>query len=84
MTDLQKIIILKFGSQSNLADHLGWSRQRVSRIAKGNVIPTLESANQLADALDLTIDELTEKILNSKSTKVWLQSNEKERSREHE
>lgn len=72
MTDLQKIIILKFGSQSNLADHLGWSRQRVSRIAKGNVIPTLESANQLADALDLTIDELTEKILNSKSTKVWL------------
>lgn len=50
---LRALIYGKYPSQSALARQIGWPRQRLSKIANGDMVPNLNDLKTLADALDI-------------------------------
>lgn len=56
---LKKLICEKYGSESGLAKSINWSRQRLNRITNGVKEPDLLEAKVIADALGVSIDELS-------------------------
>lgn len=51
-------IVKRYGSDSELAKRLGWSRQRLSKVLQGKQELTLENVNELSTAMDMPIQEV--------------------------
>lgn len=51
-------IAKRYGSDSELAKRMGWSRQRLSKVLQGKQELTLEDANELSAAMDMSIQEI--------------------------
>lgn len=54
-------------TQEQLADALGISRQKFARIENGNNSITLDVLSKIADALDVTVNDIT-KVLDEESS----------------
>ena len=50
----------RFDSQTKLAEVLGWSKQRVSKISSGKKEPTIREAYKLAEVLEIDIAKVAE------------------------
>lgn len=61
------MIYSKYGKESALADHLGWSRQKLNKITTGRKLPNLEELNALSGALDEPVDKMLHIFLKQKS-----------------
>jgi transcriptional regulator with XRE-family HTH domain len=66
-SSLRELICSKYDTQSECARQLGWDRQKLSYIVNGRRLPSLEDTVQLAKALDVSVDVITQKILIKKS-----------------
>ena len=64
---LKKLICEKYGNESNLAKSVNWSRQRLNRITNGLKEVDLSEAKIIADALCISIDDLSIFFLFEKS-----------------
>lgn len=67
--ELNELILRKFPSQARCAQALNWTRQKLNRIVRGETMPTLDDTEALARVLETPIEEVSEKILGSKSRK---------------
>lgn len=65
--ELRGIIYGKFDSEAQLADSLGWNRQKLSKITNGQKEPDLTEINELATALKITVEEVAQIFLRHKS-----------------
>lgn len=57
---LKERIQREYGSESALARHLGWPRQKINRITRVHCKPNIIHASQLADALHVPVEEIIE------------------------
>ena len=55
---LNGLIHGKYESQAQLADVLGWPRQRLNKIVNGDKEPDLDEVKALADALDDSLEHI--------------------------
>ena len=55
---LRSLIYGKFETESAFATHLGWQRQRLSKITNGKKTPDIYEAKAIAEGLDVDIDTL--------------------------
>lgn len=53
----KSLIYKKFDSESAMARHLGWPRQKLNKISKEGKEPSLAEAIAIAGALDITLEE---------------------------
>jgi len=58
--ELRSIIYGKFDSQTKLADALGWSKQRISKISSGKKEPSIREAHRIAEVLEMDIATVVE------------------------
>lgn len=56
MTQLQQLIRRKFGTETALAEKLGWTRQKLNRITGGAMMPNIAVAWELSQAMGEEID----------------------------
>ncbi|MDO4866334.1 MAG: helix-turn-helix transcriptional regulator [Clostridia bacterium] len=54
---LRGIVYDKYKSIAQLADAIGWSRQKASNIINGVVEPSLADTDKLSKALDLSFEK---------------------------
>lgn len=59
-------------SQNDLAKRIGTSREIISKYEKEDVIPSVEIAEKIADAFEVSLDYLVGKGQNSKFDKITL------------
>jgi len=64
---LRGAIYERFNSEAEFARALGWSKQKLNRITTGYREPTITEVNEFAQALDISVSEVAEFFLNSKS-----------------
>ena len=57
---LRSLIYGKFDTEAAFAEHLGWSRQRLSKITNGKKVPSIYEAKAIADALDEDIQKIAD------------------------
>lgn len=62
--ELRGLIYAKFNSESDMARHLGWARQRLNKITSGMREPNIAELNELARALEVPIGDLAQIFLN--------------------
>jgi len=55
---LKKLILTKFKTESEFASRVGVTRQKMNKITQGKYIPKIGEAGRMADALEVSIDEL--------------------------
>ena len=60
-------IYARFKDIAQLADVLGWSRQKLSALANGVREPSLNDIQLMANAMDMNVDLLTSFFLELKS-----------------
>lgn len=65
--ELKSLIYGKYNNQSELSRHLGWSKQRLSRIVTGQKMPDVEELNELSAALDEPVENMIHIFLREKS-----------------
>ena len=65
--ELKGLIYSKFISESDLARHLGWARQKLNKITNGIKEPDITELNELAKALNKPIGDMAQIFLNHKS-----------------
>ena len=65
--ELKERIRNDYGTEAELARHLGWSRQKVNRITKEHHKPSIIGATQLAAALRVPVEEIIEIFLPERS-----------------
>lgn len=65
--ELRSLIYGRYDSESQLADDLGWPRQRLNKITNGTKEPDLEEVKALADKLEKPFSEIAEIFLQQKS-----------------
>lgn len=58
MTGLKDLIKEKYGSEAAFGMQIGFIPQKVSRMLKGEYVPKLSDAQKIAEALDITLDEV--------------------------
>ena len=56
--NLKEVRISRGLTQTELANKLGIAQQVISRYERGNFMPQLDNAKIIADALNVTVDEL--------------------------
>lgn len=66
---LKSYIYEKFDSQSECAEALGWTRQKLNRIVLEQSMPSLEDTQSLARVLEKPIEEVASLFLTRKSRK---------------
>lgn len=64
---LSGLIHSKFKYESNLADSMGWSRQRLNKITNGDKEPDLGEVRDIANALDEPFMTVAQIFLDLKS-----------------
>ena len=57
---LRGLIYGKFETEAALAQQLGWTRQRLSKITNGKKVPSIYEAKEIADALSEDIETVAE------------------------
>lgn len=55
---LRGLIYSKYLNESDFARNLGWSKQQLNRITTGRKLPDLMEVKTLANALNVTIQDL--------------------------
>lgn len=68
--DFNGMIHSKFTSESQMAQAMGWSRQRLNKITNGKKVPDLFDLKALADALGISLIDLVPIFLPNRSTTV--------------
>ena len=64
---LNGLIHSKFDSEAKMADHMGWSRQRLNKITNGDKEPDLFEVRDISDALDISFMTVAQIFLDLKS-----------------
>lgn len=64
MMTLRGIVYSKYNSISDMADAIGWTRQKASNIINGNVEPSLDDVDKLAKALGLGFEQTAQFFLH--------------------
>ena len=54
---LRGIVYDKYKSISELADKIGWTRQKTTNIINGNTEPSLEDTDKLSKALGMSFEK---------------------------
>lgn len=67
---LNGLIHAKFDSESAMARHIGWSRQRLWKITNGDKVPDLFELRDMAEAIDCSVGDLAHIFLAMQSTNV--------------
>lgn len=67
---LNGMIHAKFATESEMANAIGWSRQRLNKVTTGKKVPDLFELNNMAKALDVSFIDLAQIFLGSESTIV--------------
>lgn len=65
--ELRGLIYSKFDSESEMANFLGWPRQRLNKITNGIKEPDIKELNQLAEALGKSVGDIAQIFLNRES-----------------
>lgn len=65
--ELRGLIYGKYDSESEFAKILGWERQKLSKITNGLQEPNIRELNEMAELLDITVEELAQIFLRRKS-----------------
>lgn len=65
--ELRGLIYSKYDSESELAEKIGWSRQRISKITNGVKEPDIDEIAALSKALGKSVGEIAEIFLRYKS-----------------
>ena len=65
--ELRGLIYGKYETETQLANDLGWSKQRLNVITNGTREPDLEEVAALADKLDKSVEEMVYIFLRHKS-----------------
>ena len=65
---LNSLIRGQFPNDSAFADHIGWPRQRLSRIQNGDQKPTIEDVERLANGLNVPFMMVAKFFLTREST----------------
>ena len=60
----------QFKSDTDFAKHIGWSRQRLSRILNRTQPPTLDDIQEIADGLGVPVIMVVNFFLTKESTNV--------------
>lgn len=72
--ELSGLIYSKYEKECQLADELGWSRQRLNKIVNGRKEPDLEEVVAIASKLDRPVGEMVNLFLRHKSPNGQLMS----------
>lgn len=56
--ELRSLIYGKFDSQTEFAEHLQWSKQRLSKVTSGKKEPSISEISEIAKGLDMEISDL--------------------------
>jgi transcriptional regulator with XRE-family HTH domain len=67
VVELRGLIYGKYETESQLANELGWSKQRLNLITNGSREPDLEEVAALAEKLDKSVEEMVFLFLRHKS-----------------
>ena len=51
--ELDSLIHGQFPSQAAFARHIGWHKQKVNRIVSGNMMPSIEDVQTIAEGLNI-------------------------------
>lgn len=65
--ELRGLIYGKYATESQLADELGWSKQRLNLITNGKREPDLEEVAALAEKLDKSVEDMVYLFLRHRS-----------------
>ena len=65
--ELNGLIHLKYENESQMADEMGWSRQRLNKITNGDKAPSLEEVESIANALGEPVITIVNIFLRFKS-----------------
>lgn len=65
---LNGMIHTMYSSETEMAKHMGWSRQRLNRITTGNKVPDLFEIRDIARALGASFMSLARIFLGDEST----------------
>ena len=68
--ELNGMIHAKFESETQMAQSIGYSRQRLNKITTGKKVPDLFELRDMAGALDQSIADLAHIFLRMQSTTV--------------
>lgn len=66
--ELNGLIHSRYSSESQLADRLGWSRQKLNRITNGKLEPDLNDTVALSKALGVPLTQIANIFLQDVST----------------
>ena len=65
--ELKGLIYGKYDNETDLANELGWTKQRLNQITTGRREPNLEEVEALAGKLDTTVGDMVYIFLRNKS-----------------
>ena len=65
--ELNGLIHRKYGNESQMADAMGWAKQRLNKITNGEKAPSLSDIEAMSNALDEPVMTLVEIFLRAKS-----------------
>jgi len=65
--ELNGLIHRKYENESQMADEMGWSRQRLNKITNGDKAPSLEEVESIANALGEPVITIVNIFLRFKS-----------------
>ena len=67
VTELRGLIYAKYDTEAELAQELGWTRQRLNLITNGRKEPDLEEVAALAGALGKSVEDMVYIFLRHRS-----------------
>ncbi len=67
VVELRGLIYGKYDTESQLANELGWTKQRLNIITTGRREPSLEEVEALAQKLDKSVEDMVYIFLRHKS-----------------
>lgn len=65
--ELRGLIYSKYDSEADMAKAMGWPRQRLSKITNGLKEPDVNELNAIAEPLGVSVGEIAQIFLRSKS-----------------
>lgn len=65
--ELSGMIHSKYENESQMADAMGWTRQRLNKITNGDKAPSLDDIEALSKALEKPVPEIIDVFLRAKS-----------------
>ena len=64
---IRGLIFSRYKTQSYFAEHIGWTKQKLSKILLGRQEPTVTDLNDMAKGLDCSAEKLIHIFLSEKS-----------------